>query len=483
MRRSHYLSLAAVMLAGSIGLTVGGASPGSGAMTVPATVTVEPAQAGPPVSATALGVNVASWDPHLFTPGAVARLRSAGVTLLRWPGGSYADTVNWKTLQGNFLRFGHLLKQIGAQGIVTVNYGTGTPAEAAQEVQFAVDHHLGIRYWEIGNEVYGDGEYEGVKWEANDRPQKGPAAYGANVLKFARAMRAVDPGIQIGAVQTVPGVWPSGLLPYWDRTSLPIMARAINFVVLHWYPQNPGQENDRSLLQDPAQVPGFVATMKGYLRAAAGKRAQSIRIFTDETNNVSSEPDKQTVSLVNALFLAEDFNAWLQAGVANVSWWDLHNGLVKGPNESSSLYGTTDYGDYGLLSAGNPGEPRLNQPFPPYFGLVIVHDFVGPHDRYAPASSNRPDLVAYATLRPNGGRALLLINRSPTVTFHATVEGLGGPVGRPEIRRFYGMASQGIATARATWTGTLTVPPYSLTEVTLPPSRTRAFVATVHRLP
>lgn len=91
------------------------------------------------------------------------------------------------------------------------------------------------------------------------------------------------------------------------------MAKAINFVVLHWDPENPGQENDAVLLRDPSQVPGFVATMKRYLRAAAGKRP--IQIFTDETNNVSSEPDKQTVSLVKALFLAEDYNAWLKARV------------------------------------------------------------------------------------------------------------------------------------------------------------------------
>jgi alpha-L-arabinofuranosidase len=55
----------------------------------------------------------------------------------------------------------------GATPILTVNYGSntsgnggGTPAFAAAWVQYAnVTKGYGVKYWEIGNEVYGNGEY------------------------------------------------------------------------------------------------------------------------------------------------------------------------------------------------------------------------------------------------------------------------------------------------------------------------------------
>ena len=56
---------------------------------------------------------------------------------------------------------------VGAEPIITVNYGTGTPALAAAWVTNAdVTHNYGIKYWEVGNEVYGNGTY-GANWEAD----------------------------------------------------------------------------------------------------------------------------------------------------------------------------------------------------------------------------------------------------------------------------------------------------------------------------
>ena len=436
--------------------------------TTAAKVTVISSKIESTVAPTALGMNVATWDPFLYSKAVPARLQSLGIQLLRWPGGSFSDTYHWATQPGALSQFGQLMHHVHSGGIVTVNYGTGTPSEAAAEVRYAnVTHHYGIKYWEIGNEVYGDGAYQNVTWEANVRPNKGPAAYARNVLKFARAMRAVDPNIKIGVVQTVPGVWPSGIPPYWDRTVLPIVGKAINFVVLHWYPQNPGQENDQTLLQDPNAIPGYMSTMKQYLRQYAGSNAKHIQILVDETNNVSSQPDKQTVSLVNALFLAKDYNTWLENGAANVSWWDLHNSRVNAADESSSLYGTTTYGDYGILSVGAPGEPALNRPFPAYFGYRLVHFLVAPKDQYVASSSNQPLVSSYAVKGVQGTMQLMLINTSRSATYQITYQGLKGWLGAPATVRFYGMGSSQLATRFSHFTGQIKIPPYSITEVTL----------------
>ena len=46
-----------------------------------------------------------------------------------------------------------------------MNYGSGTAAEAAAWVKYAnVTKNYGVKYWEVGNEVYGNGAY-GSSWE------------------------------------------------------------------------------------------------------------------------------------------------------------------------------------------------------------------------------------------------------------------------------------------------------------------------------
>lgn len=82
----------------------------------------------------------------------------------------------------------------GAEALITVNYGTGTPEEAAAWVKYAnVDRNLGIKLWQVGNEMDGAWE-EGGPVDARQ--------YATKFLAFARAMKAVDPTIQVlGPVQ------------------------------------------------------------------------------------------------------------------------------------------------------------------------------------------------------------------------------------------------------------------------------------------
>ena len=64
-----------------------------------------------------------------------------------------------------------VVQPAGAKAIITVNYGSdptdtsaGDPNEAAAWVDYANNTKgLGIKYWEIGNEVGGNGYY-GDQW-------------------------------------------------------------------------------------------------------------------------------------------------------------------------------------------------------------------------------------------------------------------------------------------------------------------------------
>ena len=125
--------------------------------------------------------------------------------------------------------------------MVIANYGTGTAEEAADWVRYAnVTKGYGVKYWEIGNENYGNGHY-GAAWEADNHADKSPAEYANQVVAYADAMKAVDPTIKIGAVLTTPGNWPDGIVAggdagTWNQTVLSIAGPTIDFVILHWYP-------------------------------------------------------------------------------------------------------------------------------------------------------------------------------------------------------------------------------------------------------
>ncbi|MFD0392375.1 hypothetical protein ACFQ3Z_04465 [Streptomyces nogalater] len=104
------------------------------------------------------------------------------------------------------------VRATGAQPILIANYGSGTPEEAAGWVRYAnITKDYGAKYWEIGNEIYGNGHY-GSGWEHDDHADKSPREYARQVRAYAEAMKAVDPTVRIGAVLTAPGEWPDGVV-------------------------------------------------------------------------------------------------------------------------------------------------------------------------------------------------------------------------------------------------------------------------------
>lgn len=385
------------------------------------------------ISPDALGLNTAVWDPLLLNPSTAALIQGAGVKLLRFPGGSTADAYHWQTNtvvtgQGyvdpanTFNAFMGVAKRAGAHAIVTVNYGSGTPAEAAAWVHEAnIVHHDHVRYWEIGNEVYGNGTY-GATWEYDQHAAKGPATYAHVAAQYIAAMRAVDPRIKIGVVLTAPGNWPSGIvLPGetmdWNNTVLSILGHMINFVDVHWYPQSPGSETDAGLLASTGQIPAMVARLRSDINSWSGARASHVHIMVTETNSVSYNPGKQTTGIVNALFLANDIATWLEQGVKSVSWWDLHNGPVTNGNNSTALAGSATFGDYGVLSAGVAPAPAVNTPFPSYYGLALMGKLLAHQGELLATRSTNGLVLAHAAQSP-GRLAILVVNSSPTATAH-----------------------------------------------------------------
>ena len=124
-----------------------------------------------------------------------------------------------------------------------------------------------------------------------------------------------------------------------------------------------------------------------------------------------------------ALFAADHFMTWLGNGASHVNWWNLHNGLSVERN---------NYGDQGILSSGHArlgiSQPPANTPFPPYYGVQLVSQFMKVGDTFVDCVSDRSKLVAHAVRHGSGKVGVLLINQDPDHDALVTVKGgVDGP--------------------------------------------------------
>jgi hypothetical protein len=197
-----------------------------------------------------------------------------------------------------------------------------------------------------------------------------------------------------------------------------------------------------------------------------------------ETNSVSSNPGKQTLSIVNALYLQQDYLTWLANGVSSVDWWQIHNGIVTTGDNGSSLYGTATYGDYGVLSdatcSSTTCEPPADTPFPAYYGLKLLGSFIHPGDTLVSASSNGSLLQSYAVKGAGGKLRVMLVNDDPTNSYSVRLNYTGfTPAGAAPMVSTLTAPGSGITVAPRGSAVNQTIAPYTAEVITLAPgSRT-----------
>ena len=137
-------------------------------------VTVNTTTAVRVVDERVFGVNAVMWDPEAATSQTVTLVQAAGIRAIRVPGGSLSDEYHWATnttlnntwtWATSFDKFANVARATNAQVFITVNYGSGTPAEAADWVRYSnVTNGYAFKYWEVGNENYGT-------WERDTNPR------------------------------------------------------------------------------------------------------------------------------------------------------------------------------------------------------------------------------------------------------------------------------------------------------------------------
>ncbi|MEU6852385.1 cellulose binding domain-containing protein [Actinacidiphila alni] len=466
----------AVALLGA--LLIGGASaraddPPAGA--ADADVTVNTAQGLGTIPDTAYGLNSAVWDAQMNAPQVRDLLKAANLGMLRYPGGSYGDLYHWRTNSApggyvapgtDFDAFMGTVRSIGAQPMLIANYGSGTPQEAADWVRYAnITQGYGAKFWEVGNELYGNGHY-GSGWEHDDHPDTSPTAYADGVLQYVAAMKAVDPTVKVGAVLTMPGNWPDGVLgdgetADWNHTVIPLVAGKADFVIVHWYPSS---SDTAHLLDTPSQLTGELAQLRDELDAAGAPDTPIALTEVNGGRDVDTQP--------NALFGADAWFTALQSGVFTVDWWDTHNGAQQ---ISTSPDGATDFNDWGVLSSadcvGAVCEPPLNTPFPAYYAIKMLSQVGRPGDTMVGSGSSSATVAAHAVRRANGDLSVLLINKDPVAAHSVDLRfaGFTPDTAAPVTVATYRDGATGIDTTTAAYGTRQTLPPYSLTTVTVRP--------------
>jgi hypothetical protein len=282
-------------------------------------------------------------------------------------------------------------------------------------------------------------------------------------------MKAVDPTIKVGAVLTLPGNWPDGVLASgdtadWNRTVLSIAGSAIDFVIVHWYPS---VNSAAGMLSAPQQFPGEMAQLRSEIAQYGGANSSRLGVALTETNGSylqDTQPD--------ALFAADTYFTALENGVFTIDWWNTHNG----PGTiSTAPDGATDYGDGGLLSSGGCTgtvcEPAVNTPFPPYYGISMLSKLGRPGDQIVRAGTSQQLVAAHAVRQANGNLAVMLVNKDPANSYTVNLHYNGyWPSSATPTVYTYGDEATSITSATQGTSGTQTLAPYSIETIILTPS-------------
>jgi hypothetical protein len=351
--------------------------------------------------------------------------------ILRFPGGSYADTYHWAAAPNggtSFDAFAQIALASGAQVIVTANYGTGTPEEAADWVRYSnITKGYGFKYWEVGNENYGT-------WEADNNNRKwDPVTYATRFKQYYAQMKAVDPTIKIGIpVQDTEDANAN----YTDETVTnprthtthngwtPVLLNALkslgvlpDFVVYHRYEQGPFGESDAFLLNSSRGWVDNAKNIRQMLTDYLGSDGAKVEVDSTENNSVYGNPGKQTTSLVNGLYLADSIGNILKTEFNSFLWWDLRNAREAGNNNAGSLYGWRRYGDYGIVNYSTAPGPADR--YPTFYALKLLSHYARNGETVVQASSDFNDLGVYAVRSTdNTELRLLVINKNKVATLN-----------------------------------------------------------------
>ncbi len=400
--------------------------------TVSSTVTVDLTPTNTAVTDKLLGMNMAVWyDLVTNQTGIVNALQAAGITQVRWPGGSDSDLYHWETnteCKGGYAdpndTFSNFVSDMADPAsldvALTANYGSnaacdagGEPSEAAAWITAAVGAGITVSHMTVGNEEYGSWEFD-LHSTPNDPTIYAAAVVGTDgyyqLIKTASSNNTLV-GIDVDADNTAGG---------WDNTVMAGAKGSYDFVEYHYYPEAPGQENDTFLVQQAAQqLTTNITTLRSEL---ANWGTPDTPIYVGEIGGAYSNPGKQSWSITQGLYAGQVLGEMMNDGVSRLTWWiGFGNCNGSNGNDTTSVYGWQDFGAYNVFSDGSedstcPGAGPLGTMSPTARAFQLFSQMAVNNQKVltATVAGDTTDVRAYAATNPNG-TALLLFNDNETL--------------------------------------------------------------------
>ncbi|MPZ70645.1 MAG: alpha-N-arabinofuranosidase [Actinobacteria bacterium] len=224
-------------------------------------------------------------DEQGFRRDVLEAARRLQIPLLRWPGGNFVSAYHWwdgigpreqrprrpdpawDSVESN--RFGTdeyiaYCRELGTEPYICLNMGTGTLDEACAWVEYCNgtrdtywanrrrenghEQPYGVRYWGLGNEMYGE-------WQVGSLSAD---EYVAKARQWALALRRIDPDIKLVACGL--NGWSD-----WDRTVIDGLVKYVDFYSIHIYT---GTSDYWSNVLSPHQAERALRTCKALLDRA-----------------------------------------------------------------------------------------------------------------------------------------------------------------------------------------------------------------------
>jgi alpha-L-arabinofuranosidase len=242
-------------------------------------------------------------DERGFRQDVLALLRELRLGVLRWPGGNFVSNYHWPDGIGPAAsrprrpelawgaeesnRFGTdeflgYCAELGTEPYICLNMGTGSLTEALAWVEYCNgagatawaqrrrdngrDEPYGVRYWGLGNEMYGDWQVGALTAEE----------YVREATRWARAIKLLDPDAVL--VSCGMNGWND-----WDRVVIDALAPLVDLHSLHIYT---GSDDYWTNVLQPHQAERAIRCARSLIERAAyiKKIARPPRIAYDEWN-------------------------------------------------------------------------------------------------------------------------------------------------------------------------------------------------------
>lgn len=381
-------------------------------------------------------------------------IRGIKPPIIRYPGGNFVSGYHWEDGIGDRDRrpirydyawnvwepndvgideFMTLCKELDTEPYISVNAGNGTAAEAAAWVEYcngaantrygamrAANGHpepYGIRYWGIGNEMYGN-------WQIGHCDAE---TFARRHVAFAHALRSVDASIVllgVGDMPDQPG--------YWLETVTEIAGADVDLMTVHHYTDVPSDIDEATRDALVTACPEHIGRLLDDTRRvldAYGPEGHRIAISFDEWNVAHRGVGRrQNYALRDGLYAAGMFNAFQarcdSVTMANIAQLVNLLGVIEtGP---TAAYGTPIYYAFKLYGE-HCGDAALA-------AEVDCDTFDLPAVANIPALEGVPYLSVSATLDATRGVACLAVaNRhaSDDITAEIALDGVAdGAPGR-----------------------------------------------------